>query len=202
MQFLKFFIFFILLFMYSCANQSTDGICIDNPCKENHKTVCKPTSSSYTCSCDPGYKNRNDDCVEDNGSDICFPNPCKEENRNICNSDNDIPVCLCNDGFLLEDNICVDNSDNKCGEVYCSANSSCENNSCICEDDYEGVSCNSYLIEFGPPHWNIGNTIIVINIESKIGVIIVAAKCNPVIIIIIDADEIKIFLIFIIFLLN
>ena len=102
-------LFLILsLFIYSCANPSADSLCNGDPCKDAHRTICKPNGSTYKCLCDEGYKDKYGICIKKaETNNPCNPNPCNTEHRTICNNDNNFPICLCDDNYHDENGECV-----------------------------------------------------------------------------------------------
>ena len=122
------------------------AVCIDNPCKESNKTVCKDENNDgiAECSCDAGYR--------DNGSGICFDiiecneeNNCSEHARCINNRGG--YTCECKEGYEDASNgngfIC--NNINNCDPNPCKNNGICtdgvDSYSCECTTGWSGTNC-------------------------------------------------------------
>ncbi len=124
---MKILFFFLMLFIYSCANPNSESLCNGDPCKDAHRTICKVDGESFKCLCDKGYKDKYGVCIKDTQENICDPNPCKTEHRTVCNGDNDFPVCLCDENYHDENGVCVENTNN-CGSTEHSENGICVSN--------------------------------------------------------------------------
>ncbi len=109
------------IFILSCNNDnSTSNIdnCKNNPCAKSqipHKTVCEPTTDSFTCICEDGYQLDGDTCKEKT-IDLCKDKQCEEHSS--CKVINNLAQCVCNEGYTRGENNCEEIKENNFHKVW------------------------------------------------------------------------------------
>ncbi len=115
-----------------------DDHCSPNPCE--HAGTCTNNTTSYTCSCTPGYTGTDCETVIDN----CASNPC--QNGGACTNAIDGYTCSCPTGYSGTN--CQTIVDN-CASNPCQNGGTCVNGvgsyTCQCAPGYTGASCETLV---------------------------------------------------------
>jgi hypothetical protein len=127
-------------------------VCADDPCFEDHKTVCSKDGSTFKCDCDEGYILDGDNCVLD--QNLCTSVTCDATNMTgVCEIQYGEAICLCQTGYTNEDcsihcDLCEGKA-NSTGNCYILDEVFYSGEACICESgyyfDYDTLNCESVL---------------------------------------------------------
>ncbi len=84
------------------SGECVTDVCADDPCYEDHKSVCSKDGNTFKCSCDSGYiLDENGNCKRDDS--LCNANSCTGEHMTgVCQVLQGSIICQCDTGYTGE----------------------------------------------------------------------------------------------------